>query len=369
MRRSQTKLNPRPAVLWLLAAAFVAVSAVAHDERRILELEPPAPPEAATPPGAVWAAALYCAQHDHFLQRIRSAAPGPSPAGEALIAGLWGLFIHGPEGRLAVEVLSRGRRGEDGRTLEGDLVLRGLHPAVVDASELWEIVRAVRRQGIERISGRVLWRPSAELPQTAAAELELTELTERLRLHGVRVEARAASRTPEPLHMLYLFESVPVALLLRRGPELFAPLLPDAARLRRMLEAIDPQDIEWVPASHPELSPEDVTLLLRKMGRHGPLGVELTAALKPVALHSGTAVYGLSLRSAEVTELAGILSLEGHERVLLCLRVTGPVRGAQLAGLLDLLVSGAEGGSDWLLAQARMPAVRGTLHAAPQFQQ
>jgi hypothetical protein len=317
----------------LVLGITVGAAVWAQVGRRRLSWADPGPHDKRRAPK--WSAAVSCRTHKGWLALAGDLKPGRSPAAEKLLAAVYGLFLYAPGERLPIQLLARGSGAEDGQTLEGDLVLEGIHPELVRGAELWNAVQAVRRHGIRRIRGRILG-SAGQAPQLQT--YALPELEERLRLAGVQIEAAPArgTRTPGAEQRLGAWDSRPLYALLRRDLGLLSPLLPGPASLRSALKNLDPLDLDWVPASYPELTPLEVVGLLQKGLEHGPIGSELLAALQPLDLgRAGLAVRGAVTRGDRITELIGIAALRGHGEALVAVRVGENVPDAQLGERLE----------------------------------
>lgn len=310
---------------------MAAASAFAH-----VGLKPPAPPPVAAPSAERpprWSAAVYCQTHQRFLGGFQDAGLAQSPAAETLCSGVYGLLLFGPEARFTVRLLYRGVLSEGGQTLEGDLCLRGVHPALLQAEELWRAVQAVRRRGLRKIRGRVLW----ESDLVPGQHHLLEELRTRLDLAGVSFEPPA----PGPLVSvqeteLWSYESRPLALVLRREPGLLRSILPEPAALRRTLRDLDRLKTDWVPEGFPKLGAEDVVTLLRKVLEHDQVGSVLGAAFRPLpACIRLKSLRGIVARAPQLTELLGRAELPGHGPVLFELRIAAEVPEAELGSFLD----------------------------------
>jgi hypothetical protein len=285
-------------------------------------------------PGPRWAAAVYCRTHQRFLSVSGEPAAHRSPAAEKLMSAIYGLFLYAPAEGFPVQVLARGLRSEDGQTLEGDLIVEAVHPAVAQGPELWNAVQAVRRQGIRRIRGRVLFVPE-QSPERPAA---LPELEERLRLSGVQIDPAPAQGVPAqgPEIRLGSWESRPLFTLLRRDVGILLPLLPEPASLRSTLQNLDPLGTDWIPDSYPELRAVDVIDLLHKGLAHNQVGSELDASLQMLDLGSdgAPAVRGVVAHGEKSSEMLGIARLPGHGDALVDLWTAEDVSAQQLGALL-----------------------------------
>lgn len=341
------------------------------------------------------AVGVYCRAHGRFLVSDGSRVRGDAPAARALVSGILGLLLYGPGERFTVRVFARGAALDSGATLSGDLCLEGIHPALIDGSELWQIVRLVLRAGLKRIDGRVVWQGTSQLRESTGATrfgtldewrklgrptdmaVRLPELEERLRLAGVQVagvQARseppsaalpAESRTTEA-RLIGSWESGPLVPLLRRDMGILQLLLvpPESTpdRLGETLQSVDARGIDWIPAEYPAMSLEESLRLLDLGLQHQQVGPDLTAALPELSLGKRLRwVHAVFQREGDVTEILGTAELPKHGPVLVGIRGPSPKGIEELGDILDASLRAAVDEDGRLLALQELPNLRYSL--------
>ena len=279
-----------------------------------------------------WSEAAYCTTHARELETAGAGVSHRSPAAEQVVAALYALFLYAPGEGLPVQLLTRGRLAQDGKTLDGDLVLRAVDPTLVRGVELWNAVQAVRRAGLWRIRGRVLFSNEQDPPATRP----LPELEPLLKLAGVQLEAPPVGPVVESLgeHRIGSWESAPLLMLLQRDLGVLGGLLPGATAVPGALRNLDPRDTDWLPQSYPNLTPQQVVELVQKGLAHTRVGPELLAAFRPLDLGSGLAARGVVVREERLTELAGVVGLGAHSEVVVDVRADASVSDADLGARL-----------------------------------
>ena len=340
------------------------------------------------------AVGVYCRSHRRFLVSDGSQIRGDAPGARALVSGILGLLFYGPGERFTVRVFAHGEILDSGATLEGDLFLEGIHPALIEGSEHWQIARLVRRAGLKRIEGRVVWQAASQMRESLrparSGTLEewrkagrptdmlvrLPELEERLRVSGVQVAGVQIPRDPPAAPSspgsspgtvpIGSWEAGPLLPLLRRDMGMLQLLLvpPEStpARLGDTLQALDARGIDWLPAEYPSMSLEESLRLLELGLEHQQVGPDLTAALPEVSLGKRLrSVRAVFEPDGDMTEVLGTAELPSHGPVLVGIRGPASKGIEELGDILDASLRAAVDEEGRLLALQELPNLRYSL--------
>ena len=322
-----------------------------------------------------WSANFTCLQHQSELLNQPLPFSGTAPATRRFLTGLIGLMLLGPEFRFNVELLASGGISEESGCIQGDLVLRGIHPSLLDELELWQVVRAVRQRGVECIDGDVRWEIAAPQPVTSSMngiwlhpsdfrarsdapwpQLRLKELKARLQRAGIEFNSRSTSSQALEQTFLVDIPSVPLALLLRRELDFLKALLFDLHSSWPLIEQLETDLVGWNSERLDRLAPQQAVRLLRIAWGRSDLVFELLSALKSFSANPPIEnIRGIVSASEEMTEILGFARLKGHDPILFDLRVEGQVTEEYLLRLLRVL----------LLSRTRLGSVDSVSFAVP----
>ncbi len=319
-----------------------------------------------------WTATAYCIEHGRTLLSVGGSEKSASPATRAVLSALLALVLLGPDYRFQLRLVARGEWSSRVQVLRGDLILRGIHPSLMQGPEQWQAARKVQELGIRRITGKVIWESTGRsatgwsagcgpvpLSQTPASKEAVfrrsLEIEEKLRLLGIDVSGASQApsevawhrenrgenhgRDHQPTFELASFRSKPLALLIRQAPTMLESLFHCNPGIGVILRELAPSFTARDNRSLGIMSPEQSVALLATAVRRRDVGSELESALKPLSSRPPfRGLRGIFAVAGGSSELTGIAYLEGNHRLLFSLRVDDPTTEEELTQLARVIL-------------------------------